>query len=167
MTMILRSTSNRTILPTLNRINLNTNLVLASGSPRRKELLNLMGINNFEIIVSRFAEDLDKNIYSNPITYCSETARKKLEFTILDIKSSFTNLLDKPIIVIAADTIVVIDDTILEKPNSIEDSVKMLLMLNGYRSIFSVVTLPFSLGELILFILQFLSTLIKTQMFAT
>eukprot|EP01039_Chlorochromonas_danica_P005222 gene5222-5753_t len=116
-----------TLLPRLNQLNSQFHVILASGSPRRKELLNLMGIQNFNICVSDFAEDLDKTSFPSPAAYCQETSRRKVENVIAEKLQNVS----KNTIVIGADTIVVIDGMVLEKPVDDLDAKKMLLMLSG------------------------------------
>jgi len=50
-------------------------IVLASASPRRQELLSLLGL-KFEVVPSTFAEDLPHEGHS-PASYVRETARHK------------------------------------------------------------------------------------------
>jgi septum formation protein len=117
----------KTVLSKLSFLNQQCDLILASGSPRRKELLSLMGIQNFRILVSDFAEDLDKKLFATASDYCLQTSRKKVENVIASLGSSVA----KNTIVIGADTIVVVDDIVLEKPADDNDAKRMLLMLNG------------------------------------
>lgn len=121
-----------TALPLLNRLNSQFDVILASASPRRKELLNLMGVTNFRVLVSTFAEDLDKTLYSSSAEYCSETAKKKLEFVYSNILKERLeqNRNFKPVVIIAADTVVDIDNITLEKPASLEDSRRMIQALS-------------------------------------
>ena len=50
-------------------------VVLASGSPRRKDALDMMGV-KYRVVVSRFAEDLEKERYT-PDEYVGANARQK------------------------------------------------------------------------------------------
>ena len=47
-----------TLLPYIQRLNTHYDVILASASPRRKELLTLIGLTDYRVIVSSFAEDL-------------------------------------------------------------------------------------------------------------
>lgn len=97
-------------------------VVLASGSPRRRELLELMLPVPFRVEVSGFAEDLPKT--DDPAVYVAETARQKgLEV--------FRRCPDS--LVVAADTVVVLDGEILEKPESEADARRTLRRLSGAR----------------------------------
>jgi septum formation protein len=92
--------------------------VLASKSPRRKQLLNLLGL-NFQI----FNPEIEENHRGEkPVSYAKKLAEEKAEVA----KSKF-----KEKIIIAADTIVVIENKILEKPKSKSDAKRMLRTLSG------------------------------------
>jgi septum formation protein len=95
------------------------NVVLASGSPRRRQLLQLIAIDH-DVIPS----DIDETARSGelPEQYCERLAREKAEHIAKDKQES---------LVIGADTIVVIDDQILGKPRDVEDAARMLRMLSG------------------------------------
>ena len=91
-------------------------LTLASGSPRRRELLGLLGV-PFDVV----APDVDESVRAteDPATYVERVARSKaLAVTGRDV-------------VLAADTTVVIDDTILGKPADASDAVAVLRRLSG------------------------------------
>ncbi len=93
-------------------------LILASQSPRRKELLGLLGI-PFEIQVSQADETMDPD--GDPAQQVAEVSRRKALATCASRED----------VVIAADTIVVCDGEILGKPRSKEDACRMLAMLSG------------------------------------
>ncbi|KAK9319442.1 Maf-like protein [Lipomyces orientalis] len=99
-------------------------IILASGSPRRKELLNQIGITNFDVVKSGFAEDLNKSELS-AYEYVQETASQKaLSVYKQEIESD-----DEPALIIAADTIVLSKNQIVEKPKSAIDHFRMLQSL--------------------------------------
>ena len=54
----LSTTKPHTLLPYIQQLNAHYDVILASASPRRKELLTLIGLTDYRIIVSSFAEDL-------------------------------------------------------------------------------------------------------------
>lgn len=93
-------------------------LILASQSPRRKELLGLLGI-PFEIQVSQADETMDPD--GDPASQVMEVSRRKA----MAVRA------EQEDVVIAADTIVVCDGEILGKPRSKEDACRMLSMLSG------------------------------------
>lgn len=95
-------------------------LVLASASPRRKELLSNLGF-KFEII----KPGIDEIVFDNetPKGFVKRIASEKAE--------KVRSLVDENTTVIAADTIVVIDNKILGKPEDNKDAEKMLERLSG------------------------------------
>lgn len=94
-------------------------IILASKSPRRRELLSVI-FKNFDIEVSDADETMPDNL--SPADCASEIAYRKL----CDIKSKFDDAL-----IIAADTIVVLDNKILGKPKNEADAFNMLSSLSG------------------------------------
>jgi len=93
-------------------------LILASGSPRRRELLALIGL-PFEVMVS----DVDENISGDVVYIVEELARRKAQAVADKLQESAT--------VIAADTLVSVDNRILEKPTDREQAFHMLHSLQG------------------------------------
>lgn len=93
-------------------------IVLASQSPRRKKLLNQLGI-IFEIIPSNTDEIITS---TNPVDIVSELSLQKAK----DVANQVSNAL-----IIGADTIVVQNNSILGKPKDQEDAVAILKKLNG------------------------------------
>ncbi|MDM8516546.1 Maf family protein [Desulfobacterales bacterium HSG16] len=94
-------------------------IILASQSPRRKYLLEQAGI-EFTVIPSGFDEDAQPLM--EPGAYVQTLAEGKAE----DIASRYPDCW-----VIGADTVVLIDDTILGKPGSRAEARKMLKKLSG------------------------------------
>ena len=97
-------------------------VILASASPRRKELLGGMGI-DFAVKVSKVDESIVSKEVPPPL-YVQELAFIKAAAVakVCD---------DSDAVVISADTIVVNDDEILGKPNDEEDAKRMLGALSG------------------------------------
>lgn len=97
-------------------------IYLASRSPRRRELLLQMGV-DFSVI----NPDIDESVLENelPLDYVSRIARLKAEAGRKLLLSADR----KP--VLAADTAVVIDKTILGKPQNDLQAASMLKMLSG------------------------------------
>ena len=93
-------------------------VILASQSPRRKELLGLLGI-PFEIQVPQADERMEPD--GDPAQQVAMVSRRKALATEVSENT----------VVIAADTIVVCDGVILGKPHSKEDACRMLTMLSG------------------------------------
>lgn len=96
-------------------------IILASASPRRKELLTLAGI-EYDVIVSQCEETLPDGI--TPDKAVEELARQKAE----DVFSRNSDAM-----IIAADTVVALGNTILGKPKDEEDAFNMLSSLSGRR----------------------------------
>ena len=94
-------------------------VVLASSSPRRRELLNLIGIAH-EVRPANLDESMRPR----------ETPRRHAERLARD-KASAIAMRDPDLITIAADTIVVINRKVLGKPTDKEDAARMLAMLSG------------------------------------
>ncbi|MCR5053848.1 MAG: Maf family protein [Lachnospiraceae bacterium] len=93
-------------------------IILASTSPRRKELLSLAG---FPFTVD--GADIDENLpIKDPVKFVEELSYEKAMAVAKKYPDS---------IVIGADTIVVIDDEILGKPKDEEDALKILKKLSG------------------------------------
>ena len=94
-------------------------IILASKSPRRKELLELLKI-PFEIIVSDIDEQID---YSNDLVKeIEKLSCQKAEAVFRDHQDA---------LVIGSDTIVKIGNEALGKPHSIEEAKQMLRKLSG------------------------------------
>lgn len=94
-------------------------IILASASPRRKQLLDMIDI-DFEVIPSDVHEDFKIDL--NHEDFVQHYAREKS----LDIAEKYPDHL-----VIGADTIVVLDSKILGKPKDEADSFNMLKSLSG------------------------------------
>ena len=93
-------------------------LILASASPRRKELLGLFRI-PFSIRVADIDETMDME--KPPFDEVARVSRMKAAATPREADD----------IVVAADTIVVCEGRVLGKPRSEEEAVEMLRMLSG------------------------------------
>jgi septum formation protein len=94
-------------------------IILASNSPRRKELLKAHNI-EFDVIPSDISEVLNPNL--SPVENVMELAKQKAEDVFN--KTHKTAIL-------AADTIVVYGNQILGKPVDEEDAFRMLRLLSG------------------------------------
>ncbi len=94
-------------------------LVLASGSPRRAELLERLGL-TFEVIPARIPEELLED--ETPGEHTERLSREKA----LEVCRSRPDSL-----VLAGDTVVVLDDRVLGKPSDPGDAVDMLTALSG------------------------------------
>ncbi|MEW9500574.1 Maf family protein [Jeotgalibacillus marinus] len=106
-----------------------TEIILASASPRRKELLSFLNL-PFSIYPSTLEETFLPN--EDPVKVVTELAKRKAE----NVASSFPHSL-----VIGCDTIVVCDE-ILGKPRNEEEAAFMLHKLSGRtHSVYTAVSL--------------------------
>ena len=112
-------------------------LVLASKSPRRRELLNQAGF-QFQVNVSNVDEIVDE---INPVEKVLAIAKKKG----LDIYSKYN---DEEAVVLSADTIVVINNQVLGKPKDKDDARLMMKMLqNNVHQVYTAVFIKSSQFE--------------------
>lgn len=93
-------------------------IILASGSPRRKELLGMI-CGEFEVIVSDCEEIVTGTV---PEEVTKELSRQKAEAVAKNIPDA---------IIIGADTVVSVDGEILGKPNDRAEAYDMLKRLSG------------------------------------
>ena len=94
-------------------------LILASGSPRRKELLRGLGI-TFDVVPADISEELKPG--EAPLAYALRMAEEKA----LKVAEQFPNDY-----VLGADTIVVAEGQVLAKPRDPQDAARMLAVLSG------------------------------------
>lgn len=102
-------------------------IILASGSPRRKEILERVGL-KFKIVESNFDEKIDPELKLKPHDLVKKFSLEKAKAVAKNHKNS---------IIIGADTIVFIDKQILGKPKDEKHAQQMLKLLSG-RSHFVV-----------------------------
>lgn len=103
-------------------IELTTSLVLASASPRRRDLLEAVGI---EAKVEPVDADESRLSGESPERYVERVATRKLELWL------HQNATRRGVTALAADTTVAIDDEILGKPESDAEALSMLERLAG------------------------------------
>ncbi|MCK9418481.1 MAG: Maf family protein [Nitrospirae bacterium] len=117
----------------------NKTIILASNSPRRKELLRQIGL-DFRVDPA----DVDERILpgESPEEYAVRVALDKARVAAARAGTG---------IVIAADTIVVLDDKILGKPADTGDAERMLMMLSGneHRVITGLVVMDAATGKVL------------------
>lgn len=103
--------------------NSSTKILLASGSPRRRELLAMIAP-DFAVAPGR---DVDES-------YPSDIPAEKVAEYLSKVKANaYIDLLADDEIIITADTVVIIDGRILGKPAGRDDAVAMLRSLSGRR----------------------------------
>lgn len=96
-------------------------IVLASASPRRRELLTKMGIRSFTVLPARTEEPFDPSL--PPGQALQHIALGKARDTASRVPAGD--------IVVAADTLVFLDGVPLGKPRDIRDAERMLRALSG------------------------------------
>ena len=100
-------------------------LILASGSPRRREILQNLGI-PFEVVTCETDESCS---LTDPAAYVRELAARKGEAVRDMLRAQGVDLRDT--LILAADTVVAMDRTILGKPADRADAARMLGALSG------------------------------------
>jgi septum formation protein len=114
-------------------------LILASASPRRRELLTQAGF-TFQIHPAHIPEDPFPN--EEPVAYVTRLASQKAKAVFDQLKTSGApgpasgtweskNLNHEPLTVLGADTTVTLDNQILGKPENEADAARMLRLLSG------------------------------------
>ena len=103
-------------------------IVLASASPRRKEIFLNQGL-SFIVRPSNVEENLDKIQYEGkPFEYTVDTAALKADNVYDNVSSEFP---EGSLLVIGCDTVVTCQGRIYEKPKDTDDAVRMLTTLSG------------------------------------
>jgi septum formation protein len=110
-------------------------LVLASASPRRRQLLTQAGF-TFEVRPAHILEDPMAG--EDPVAYVTRLAREKAQFVFDEIEAGAAGLAangaaidGQPLAVLGADTTVTLDGEILGKPEDREDATRILRKLSG------------------------------------
>ena len=119
---------------------MNNRIILASGSPRRKELLAQIGM-NFIVCKSTCGENIRSAV---PEEIVCELSAQKAEDVFYGIREGRFQVPEayRGATVLGADTVVACDGRILGKPKSEEEAVSMLTMLAGRaHSVYTGVTL--------------------------
>lgn len=128
-------------------------IVLASGSPRRKELMTNAGF-SFDIIVSEADEVVTKTV---PEEIVADLSLKKAQEVWEKAKVSFA---DEKILLIAADTLVFHKSSRLGKPKDEEDAMRILSEISGdMHYVLTGVTVFFGIGD----VFETLSFVEKTE----
>lgn len=101
-------------------------IILASASPRRKELLEKVGI-PFEVMESSIEDNIDQiaDLQNSPYEWVKTLSSKKANDVATNVEGSS--------IIIAADTIITILGKIMEKPTDVIDAFQMLKRLQGRK----------------------------------
>ena len=99
------------------------NIILASQSPRRKELLERMGVGAFKTV----SPNIDEHVFDG---FPPEELVRKLSAEKADVVAKHASPMD---LIIAADTVVSLDGSVLGKPEDELDAFRMISALSGMR----------------------------------
>ena len=110
-------------MPTLNDRLKNYNIILASQSPRRREILKMLGV-DFKVVVKDTDETFPPELQGGAIP--EHIAVLKASAFDSELQSIPDNT-----IIIASDTIVYIDNKVIGKPKGREGAIEMLKTLSG------------------------------------
>ncbi|MFD0674365.1 Maf family protein [Cohnella sp. GCM10027633] len=99
-------------------------LILASGSPRRQELIRLLGL-PFEVVPSNVDEDTPSDW--TPEQIVEGLSRRKA----FSVQEQLAGQAPPSAIIVGSDTIVVLDREVMGKPTDTEDAFRMLRALSG------------------------------------
>lgn len=104
-------------------------VILASGSPRRRELLERVGVSfTVRTPITPVDESIEPDLAAQPEEACKKLAERKAGAVIQEVLAEdYTGML----IVLGADTMVVKDGQIFGKPRSLSDGKHMLRQLSG------------------------------------
>lgn len=105
-------------------------IILASNSPRRRELLKQIGV-EFKVIPAEVEEDEGKEKGKSPVEVVKNNA-------LLKAQKVAEMVLESDSLIIGADTIVVLDGRIIGKPKDERDAINILKKLRGkYHYVFT------------------------------
>lgn len=117
-------------------------IILASASPRRKELLEQIGL-EFEICPAKGEEIITSTVPEEVVQELSRQKAEEVAAMVSSYKEKHEELMTpQELIVIGADTVVAMDGQILGKPVDEADAFRMLTMLSGNtHSVYTGVTI--------------------------
>eukprot|EP00386_Alphamonas_edax_P007820 GDKI01025923.1.p1 GENE.GDKI01025923.1~~GDKI01025923.1.p1 ORF type:complete len:242 (-),score=73.06 GDKI01025923.1:60-785(-) len=138
------ATRHATLLGDLAWFSKSCKVILASKSPRRKEILEKIGLQLVRCLPSTFDEDLDKSKYPSTEAYCLDTATHKgnqvaelvwgaAAGQAIANGNGDAHLFDyrDADVIISSDTIIDLDGTVIEKPADHADAVRILSSFSG------------------------------------
>ena len=106
----------------------NSKVILGSASPRRKEIMETLGVAAI-VMPSGVEENLDKGDYvGRPFDYSVDTAELKADDVFRKAKDQFK---DTNLVVVGSDTVVTHQGVIYEKPKDEDDAYRILSTLSG------------------------------------
>ncbi|RLE55965.1 MAG: septum formation protein Maf [Candidatus Methanomethylicota archaeon] len=117
---------------------LNSRIILASASPRRREILERILGRSIQVVIPEVDEVVDINL--SPAEQAKALALKKAEYAARKIESG---------IVVAGDTVVVVDGEVLGKPKDEREAREMLTKLSGkeHKVITGIAVINVETGE--------------------
>ncbi len=107
----------------MERNEMHMELILASKSPRRRALLEQMGLTDFRIVVPDIEEYMDRDL--PPAELVRQISEEKARAVAAQVGPEA--------VVIAADTVVALDGAVLGKPADKEEAFRMLSLLSDSR----------------------------------
>ena len=102
-------------------------IILASNSPRRREILADLGV-EFRVLSADTDESCD---ITDPVLFAEELARRKGEAAYRLLVDTEGEELAREAVIISADTVVAAEGEILGKPRDVSDARRMLSLLSG------------------------------------
>lgn len=106
------------------------NIILGSGSPRRKELFERAGI-QFSVMKSDAEEIITTDVPREAVMELALQKAEAVKKIFLEDVSLQTGLLREETLIVGADTVVVSEGRILGKPEDEEDALSILMSLSG------------------------------------
>lgn len=123
-------------------------IILASASPRRRELLAQIGL-SYQVMVSDVEEKTKSHKPWEMVEELSSLKAGAVFDRLLEEKlGKTTSVEDVPFVVIGADTVVALGEQIMGKPKDEQDAVRMLSLLQGKtHQVYTGVTLVYTKEE--------------------
>lgn len=124
---------------------MNKSIILASASPRRRELLAQIGL-SYQVVVS----DVEEKTKSHKPWEIVEELSSLKAGAVFDrlLEEKFRKTTPEPFVVIGADTVVALGEQIMGKPKDEQDAVRMLSLLQGKtHQVYTGVTLVYTKEE--------------------
>ena len=105
----------------------NVKIILASGSPRRRELLTQAGL-EFTILVTDADETID---ITDPAEVVKELSERKAEAAAQEYIKQHESAHDEEVLIVSADTVVALEGRVIGKPKDEKDALDILMSLSG------------------------------------
>jgi len=105
-------------------------VILASGSPRRREILDRIGL-SYEVILPEVSEEHEAMPPEQIVKELSGRKAEAVESLVIKRRESGDDPSGSPVLIIAADTLVAYGDEVLGKPADRGDAKRMIRLLAG------------------------------------